>query len=935
MTNTAIGIFAHVDAGKTTLSEALLYLSGAIRSPGRVDHQNTFLDTEALEKARGITIFSKQAVFKLPGGRPVTLLDTPGHVDFGAEAERVLQVLDYAIMVISGADGVQGHTLTMWHLLEKYRIPTFLFVNKMDQPGTDRQAILRELTEKLSSHTVAFDDPRNDTFWENLAVCDDALTEKYLEGQMPDERDILRLIASGRVVPCYFGSALKMTGVSNFLEDLDRYALPPSYPSEFGARVFKITRDKLDTRLTHMKITGGVLHTKDTLGEQLEKVNQIRIYSGEKYESLREVDAGTVCAVAGPVLLLGGDGLGIEKERQTYLPVLEPVLEYQLILPPELDPHQAMGKLLPLEEETPQLHIAWAKEIGEIHLRLMGEVEKEILQERIRERLEREVDFGPGRIIYKETILEPVEGVGHYEPLRHYAEVHLLLTPGERGSGLTWANGCPPDTLEEHYQKMILSQLQETRHVGALTGSEITDIQITLTAGRSHLKHTQGGDFYQAACRALRHGLRKAKSRLMEPIYTFRLEIPAANLGRALSDLSQMEASKVQSNITGETAVLTGYAPVRTMGHYSLEVAAYSRGFGRLACVLEGYALCADEEEVIEAIGYDPDQDIEHPAGSIFCGHGAGYFVPWDQVEAHMHLPLTYMLDTIGSSSSSAKLPLSPKPSGVSRSSKRDAYGEEAELMAIFEKTYGPIKRDRNPTGRHIYAAGQDQSATHGKTAGQDQSATHGQAVGQNKPSSSSHSAGQIASDAYDSVGSQTQPSARSQQRGNKGSPNKEKYLLVDGYNIIFDWQDLSELAKVNMDAARMKLMDRLCNYQGFRQETVIVVFDAYRVEGGTGSSQKYGGIYVIYTKEAETADQYIEKVVHQIGRKYDVTVATSDAAEQMIIWGDGARRLSAKGLLEEMGRMEEEIRTHYPKPAPGQRNYLIEEAMKKQLSDN
>jgi small GTP-binding protein len=910
MTNTAIGIFAHVDAGKTTLSEALLYLSGAIRSPGRVDHQNTFLDTEALEKARGITIFSKQAIFKLPGGRPVTLLDTPGHVDFGAEAERILQVLDYAIMVISGADGVQGHTLTMWHLMEKYRIPTFLFVNKMDQPGTDRKAILRELTEKLSPHMVAFDGPRDDTFWENLAVCDDALTEKYLEGQMPGEKDIVRLIASGKVVPCYFGSALKMTGVSNFLEDLSRYALPPSYPSEFGARVFKITRDKLDTRLTHMKITGGVLRTKDTLGEQQEKVNQIRIYSGEKYESLREVGAGTVCAVAGPVLLLGGDGLGIEKERQTHTPVLEPVLEYQLIIPPDLDPHQTMSKLFPLEEETPQLHIVWAKETGEIHVRLMGEVEKEILQERIKERLNRDVNFGPGRIIYKETILEPVEGVGHYEPLRHYAEVHLLLTPGERGSGLTWANGCPPDTLEEQYQKLILSQLQDTRHVGVLTGSEITDIQITLTAGRSHLKHTQGGDFYQAACRALRQGLRKAKSRLLEPIYTFRLEIPAANLGRALSDLSQMEASKVQSNITEDTAVLTGYAPVRTMGHYSLEVAAYSRGFGHLGCVVEGYATCADEDEVIEAIGYDPDQDIDHPAGSIFCSHGAGYFVPWDQVEAHMHLPLTYKAETTGTSGSAELLSLSPKQEGVSKPSRRDAYGDEAELMAIFEKTYGPIKRDRNPPGRRIYtaehgqAAGQGQSAAHGNTTDHHQSATHGQAAGQN------------------------QSATRSQQKGSIASPYKEKYLLVDGYNIIFDWQELSELAKVNMDAARMKLMDILCNYQGFRQETVIVVFDAYRVEGGTGSSQKYGGIYVIYTKEAETADQYIEKVVHQIGKKYDVTVATSDAAEQMIIWGDGARRMSAKGLLEEMRHMDEEIRTHFSKPAPGQRNYLIEEAL-------
>jgi small GTP-binding protein len=921
MTNTAIGIFAHVDAGKTTLSEALLYLSGAIRSPGRVDHQNAFLDTEAMEKARGITIFSKQAVFKLSGGRPVTLLDTPGHVDFGAEAERVLQVLDYAIMVISGADGVQGHTLTMWHLLEKYRIPTFLFINKMDQPGTDRQAIIREITEKLSPNAVVFDGLRDDAFWENLAVCDDALTEKYLEGKMPDERDILRLIASCKVVPSYFGSALKMTGVSNFLEDLDRYALPPSYPSEFGARVFKITRDKLDTRLTHMKITGGVLHTKDTLGEQQEKVNQIRIYSGEKYESLREVKAGMICAVAGPVLLLGGDGLGIEKERQTHIPVLEPVLEYQLILPPDLDPHQVMGKLLPLEEETPQLHIVWAGETGEIHVRLMGEVEKEILQERIKDRFGWETDFGSGHIVYKETIMEPVEGVGHYEPLRHYAEVHLLLTPGERGSGLTWSNGCPPDTLEEQYQKLILSQLQETRHVGVLTGSEITDIQITLTAGRSHLKHTQGGDFYQAACRAMRHGLRKAKSELLEPVYTFRLEIPAVNFGRALSDLSQMEASKVQSNIIGENVVLTGYAPVRTMGHYSLEVAAYSRGFGRLSCVVEGYASCAVEEEVIAAIGYDPDQDIEHPAGSIFCSHGAGYFVPWDQVEAHMHLPLTYQGKSTDTSSLTQILPQSPKSEGVSKLSKRDAYGDEAELMAIFEKTYGPIKRDRNPPGRRIYtaergqAAGQNKSASQEQTSEQNRYATHNRTT-HNQADSRSQKVGR------------NQHLSGNQQKVGIDQSHKEKYLLVDGYNIIFDWQDLSELAKVNMDAARMKLMDRLCNYQGFRQETVIVVFDAYRLEGGTGSSQKYGGIYVIYTKEAETADQYIEKVVHQIGKKYDVTVATSDAAEQMIIWGDGARRMSAKGLLEEMGRMEEEIREHFSKPAPGQRNYLIEEAL-------
>jgi small GTP-binding protein len=886
MVNTVIGIIAHVDAGKTTLSEAMLYLGGAIRSPGRVDHQNAFLDTEDIEKARGITIFSKQAIFTLPQSldepnRQITLLDTPGHVDFGAEAERVLQVLDYAILVVSGADGIQGHTLTMWHLLEKYKIPTFLFVNKMDQPGTDRTILLQEIAQRLSSNTIAFDESRDSKFWENLVMCDEELMEAYLEGRVPKEEQITALIADRRIFPCYFGSALKMTGVSAFMEDLGRYAVPPCYPAAFGARVYKITRDKQGMRLTHMKITGGVLHTKDILGDPGEKINQIRVYSGEKYETPKEATAGTICAVVGSMHLEAGECLGIEKGKQTFLPILEPVLEYQLLLPSDWEPHQALGKLRMLEEEKPQLHIVWEETTGEIHVRLMGEVEREILKVLVKERFGAEVDFGPGRIIYKETIQSSAEGVGHYEPLRHYAEVHLLLSPGDAGSGLIWENHCPPDTLEDHYQKQILTELQTGRHIGVLTGSEITDMKITLLTGRAHLKHTQGGDFRQAAFRAMRQGLRKAKTVLLEPIYAFRLEIPAANLGRAISDLQKMESTAVHQGGDEETAVLTGRAPVWHMRNYSLEVAAYSRGFGKLTCSLAGYTPCGREQEVAEEIGYDPDQDIQHPSGSIFCSHGAGYWVPWDQVEQVMHLPAAW------EGSTAPWEEIEPPTIQVPVPPSRSIYADEAELKAIFEKTYGPIRRDKNPPGRTAYFAQ--------KQTNQSQSDI--------------------------------------QSRRPKEQPKLEKYLLVDGYNVIFAWKDLSELAKINLEAARTRLMDILCNYQGFRQETVILVFDAYRVEGNPGSSQTYHNIYVIYTKEAETADQYVEKAVHQMGKKFDVTVATSDAAEQMIIWGDGARRLSAQGLLAEIKRTEEEIRELTPKTAPGQRHYPIQDALQKQRS--
>lgn len=861
------GIVAHVDAGKTTLSEAILYLTGSIRKLGRVDHQDAFLDNFALERERGITIFSKQAELML-GDRPVTLLDTPGHVDFSAEMERTLQILDCAVLVISGADGVQGHVETLWRLLGRYQIPTFLFINKMDQPGTDRAALMAELGKRLDSRCVDFGEAR-ETLYENLAVCDEEVLEQYLEDGAISEERIGRMIAARQVFPCFFGSALKLQGVEELLDGLNRYGGVREYPAAFGARVYKITRDAQGNRLTHMKITGGTLRVKDVLTNRRaeaqeiweEKADQIRIYSGGSFQMVQEAAAGTVCAVTGLSQTYAGQGLGIEPEAE--LPLLEPVLSYRVELPPDCDVHQAFLKLRLLEEEEPQLHIVWDEQLAEIHAQLMGEVQTEVLKTIIRERFGILVSFGEGNIVYKETIRNAVVGLGHFEPLRHYAEVHLLLEPGERGSGLQFATVCSEDVLDRNWQRLILTHLEEKAHRGVLTGSEITDMRITLLTGRSHLKHTEGGDFRQATYRAVRHGLKCAESVLLEPIYEFRLEAPAESVGRALSDIQRMAGSFEPPVTEGDLVVITGRAPVVTMRGYQTELTAYTKGRGRLACTLAGYEECHNSEEVIEARGYDSESDLDNPTGSVFCAHGAGYVVGWEQVKDYVHVENTWKPgDTVlGNSAYAAPAKGYPTGSasggrGASRSSAPAV--SEKELEEIFTRTYGPVQRERNRFLR-------------------------------------SH-----------------KPENYTPGRARRPQEALEEYLLVDGYNIIFAWDDLKELSKTTMAGARDRLMDILSNYAGYKKNHLIVVFDAYKVEGNRGEVQKYHNIHVVYTKEAETADQYIEKTVRTIDRKYHVTVATSDALEQVIILGAGATRMSAAGLREEIDLMNQDLRTNY-----------------------
>lgn len=914
------GIVAHVDAGKTTLSESILYTCGAIRKMGRVDHGDAFLDTFELERTRGITIFSKQAVFSL-GNIRVTLLDTPGHVDFSAEMERTLQVLDYAILIISGADGVQGHTLTLWKLLKRYGIPTFLFINKMDQPGADENALMEELKRRLDGSCLDFSCSRDGEEWqEQLAMCDEELLETYLEHGTVDEKAIPELIRERKLFPCFFGSALKMTGVEEFLRGLEENILIPEYPEEFGAKIFKISRDSQGNRLTYMKITGGSLKVKTVLtnreeksveraaaqsfpvqnrAEEIweEKADQIRVYSGEKYEMLSEAEAGTVCAVTGLTRTYPGQGLG--REAASGQPVLEPVLTYQIQLPPECDVHRMLLKLRQLEEEEPLLHIVWKEELGEIHAQVMGEVQIEILKSVIKERFGAAVEFGSGNIVYKETITTPVEGIGHFEPLRHYAEVHLLLEPGETGSGLQFAVQCSEDVLDRNWQRLILTHLEEKEHRGVLTGSPITDMRITLVAGRAHLKHTEGGDFRQATYRAVRQGLRKAESVLLEPYYEFRLEVPSDLVGRGMADIQRMCGEFQPPVIEGDTAVLTGSAPVVTMRDYQNEVISYTRGLGRLFCTMKGYFPCHEQEEVVRAFCYDPEADTDNPTGSVFCAHGAGFVVNWDQVEEYMHVESGLHLK-----------PVEKQPPSISPEERRASWKEETrayqatekELEEIFTRTYGPIKsrvgeeelprrsvkgwkRSRRPDADGISAGGSLGRQTGG-------------------PGASSVSA------------------AGGKKR--QVSPEKE-YLLVDGYNIIFAWEDLKELADANIDGARTKLMDLLCNYQGYKKCTLILVFDAYKVQGNPGSVLKYHNIHVVYTKEAETADQYIEKTVHEIGKRYHVTVATSDRLEQVIILGQGGSRMSARELREDMEQVESQIREETETGRQGSKNYLFD----------
>ena len=843
-----LGILAHVDSGKTTLSEAMLYRAGVTRRLGRVDHKDAFLDTDALEKARGITIFSKQALLTA-GDTDITLLDTPGHVDFSTETERTLQVLDYAVLVVSGTDGVQSHTETLWRLLRRYHVPTFVFVNKMDLPGMERQELLAQLNRRLGEGFVDFGAEQADRD-EALALCDENLMDRMLDAGQLQDADLIPAIARRHVFPCWFGAALKLEGVDALLDGLDRYTRPAPALEAFGAKVFKVSQDEQGARLTWLRVTGGELKVKAQLAGEAdgepwaEKANQLRLYSGAKYTPAEAIGPGQVCAVTGLTKARPGEGLGAERDSD--LPVLEPVLSYQVLLPEGADMHAALGKLHRLEEEEPQLHVVWNETLGEIHVQLMGEIQLEVLRSLLAERFGLEVEFGPGGILYKETITEPMEGVGHYEPLRHYAEVHLKLEPLPRGSGMQFAADCREEVLDKNWQRLVLTHLEEKQHLGVLTGSPLTDVKITLIAGRAHLKHTEGGDFRQATYRAVRQGLMLAKSQLLEPWYAFRLEVPAENIGRAMSDIQRMEGTFDPPESGEETAVLTGFAPVSTMRSYPMEVVSYTRGRGHLSLTLDGYRPCHNAQEVIAAIGYEPEHDLDNPADSVFCAHGAGFVVPWDQVRSHMHVDSGW-----GKSTRPEQEAAVPQRRAMAY---RATLEEDAELLKIFERTYGPIKRD--PLA------------------------------------------------AFRPVQKRERPDFAAEQW--EIAP---EYLLVDGYNIIFAWDELNALSKESLDAARHKLMDILCNYQGFQKCVLILVFDAYRVPGSPGSIEQYHNIHVVYTKEAETADMFIERVTHEIGRNRRVRVATSDGMEQIIILGHGALRVSARMFHEEVQNVEKQIR--------------------------
>lgn len=915
MENIVMGILAHVDAGKTTLSEGMLYLSGTVRKLGRVDHKDAFLDTYSLERDRGITIFSKQAVFSL-GNRRINLLDTPGHVDFSAEMERTLQVLDYAVLVISGADGVQGHTETLWKLLKLYEIPTFIFINKMDQPGTDRDSLLAELKERLDEGCIVFgkeenvenhtvNDSRdkiksknkevlykktekgaseNDTLadaldidsesLEEIAMTDEAVLDYFMEHETVRNEDICRLIRERKIFPCYFGSALKLDGVQELLAGFEEYMKPFDGKKEFGARVFKISRDDKGERLTFLKVTGGKLVVKMPINKE-EKINQIRIYSGAKYEAVNEVEAGGVCAVTGLSSSYIGQGIGVEKG--TAAPFLEPVLTYQMILPEGADTTKVLRELKQLEEEEPLLNIVWNPALEEIHVQLMGEVQTEILKTMIAERFHLDVKFGTGKIVYKETIKSPVVGVGHYEPLRHYAEVHLKMEPLEAGSGLVFDTDCSEDVLDRNWQRLILTHLQEREHPGVLTGAPITDMKITIVAGRAHLKHTEGGDFRQATYRAVRQGLKSAESVLLEPWYSFVLEVPSEQVGRAMSDIGQMNGSFEGPEAEDKQGMvrLTGTAPASEMRDYQREVWAYTKGRGRITLTLKGYEPCHNAEEVIEEIGYDSESDVDNPTGSVFCAHGAGFLVKWDEVPEYMHIKEDFLAEKPGIEQDevmAVQIGNHCNYSGGYSSS----YDDDPELLAIMEREFGSKQKERDR-----YSSYRKQTVS--------TPVRHTTVIKENEP--------------------------------------KKEYLLVDGYNIIFAWEELNELAKASIDAARNKLMDILSNYQGFTGCTLILVFDAYKVKGNQGEVQKYHNIYVVYTKEAETADQYIEKTTHEIGRKYKVTVATSDALEQVIVMGQGAYRISARDFYEEVERTEKQIREINERERGEKRNYLLDYA--------
>ena len=848
-----IALLAHVDAGKTTLSEALLYLSGAIKDMGRVDHQNTFLDTAGLERERGITIFSSQAQM-VYGDIAVTLLDTPGHVDFSAEMERTLQVIDYAVLVISGADGVQGHTETLWGLLDKYRIPCFLFVNKMDLPGTEKGRIMEELQKVLSDGCVDFTGKDQKEFVESIAVCDEGLMEIYLEnGKLDLGREIPVQIRERKIFPCFFGSALKLEGVEEFLNGLEKYTVEKEWEKEFGARVFKVSRDPQGTRLTHMRVTGGELRVKMPLTPD-EKVNQIRIYSGEKYETTDVVNSGDVCCVTGLDGTYPGQGLGVETDFSGEQ--LEPVLRYGVLFPEGTETTDALKKMRQLEEEDPKLHLFWDERMQQLFIQPMGEVQLEVLQSIVKERFGMEIQFGEGAILYRETIRDMVEGVGHFEPLRHYAEVHLLMEPGEAGSGMIFGTSCSEDVLDGNWQRLILTHLGEKEHRGVLTGSPLTDMRITLAAGRAHLKHTEGGDFREATYRAVRQGLMQAKSVLLEPYYDFTLEVPEQSLGRAMADMERLAGSFSHPVMQDGTAVFSGKAPAALLQSYQKEVAAYTRGQGGLSLSFGGYRPCRDSEEVIGRIDYDPERDAQNPADSVFCSHGAGIVVKWDRVKEHMHLESILAKDT--------------RTEGTAGNTEmiravEECIGEE-EIERIFARTFFANKSDKTISRKKFAPARRENiSGNTGISAG-----------------------------------------------GRKPEAPRENYLLVDGYNIIFSWDELRELAGNNIDGARGRLLDIMCDYQGIKGCSVIVVFDAYRVKGHTTEIMDYHNIHVVYTKEAETADQYIEKFAHDNSHKYKVTVATSDGLEQIIIRGQGCLLLSARELFNEVSELKRELREKY-----------------------
>ena len=872
MKRLVIGILAHVDSGKTTLAEAMLYRAGVLRKLGRVDHRDAFLDTDAMERARGITIFAKQAVLDLPADAAgleetrLTLLDTPGHVDFSAEAERTLQVLDYAILVVSGTDGVQAHTQTLWNLLARYRVPTFVFVNKMDLPGADRAVRLRELRGRFGDGCVDFGPDAEADRAEALAMASETLMAEVLADGAPREADVITAIARREVFPCLFGAALRLDGVDDLLAALRRYTRQPEAAGAFGARVFKIASDDAGARLTYLKVTDGSLPVKATVTARedarapfAEKADQLRVYSGSKFRLTSEALPGDVVAVTGLTATYPGQGLGVQPDAAA--PVLEPVLTYRLLLPEGGDPHTALRALRQLEQEDPQLHVVWQEALGEIHLQLMGEVQLEILQNLLTTRFGIEAGFDEGGILYKETLTAPVEGFGHYEPLRHYAEVHLLLEPAPRGSGIQLAAACRPDTLDGNWQRLILTHLAERTHPGVLTGAPLADVKITLTAGRAHLKHTEGGDFRQATYRAVRQGLRTAARdghvALLEPWYNVRLELPAANLGRAMNDLQRMGGQTEPPAQQGDLAVLAGRAPVSELRGYAREVAAYTRGEGRLICTPAGYAPCHNAETVIAAAGYDPDADTENPADSVFCSHGAGTVIRWDEAPARAHVASGLGRSAPGADDTAA---------GETRRRRADAYRgtleQDKELLAIFERTYGPVRR-RNP----------NQSA--------------------------------------DLAARRALGSAPKTARQAAAQPAGPEYLLVDGYNVIFAWDSLRRLAENDLDIARRRLQDTLCNYAGYRRCTVILVFDAYKVKGGVGSVERYHNIHVVYTREAETADMYIEKTTHELGRKHRVRVVSSDGAEQIIILGSGGLRVSARAFEKEVAAVEAEIREY------------------------